>query len=55
MKIKNLEQFLKKIKELTKEYELDIEMAGILKKEFLIFDNKKERLCLSFTKKINGN
>jgi len=54
MKIPNLEQFIKKIKELAKEYELDIEGVGINNNSLIKCEGSNERLFLTFTKKENG-
>jgi len=54
MKIKNLEQFIKKVKELAKEYELDIEGVGINNDSLIKCEGSNERLFLTFIKKKNG-
>ena len=54
MEIKNLEQFIKKVKELAKEYELDIEGVGINNDSLIKCEGSNERLFLTFIKKKNG-
>jgi len=54
MKIPNLKQFIKEVKEIAKKYKLDIEGVGILNRDFLEFDNSDERMFISFIKEKNG-
>jgi len=54
MKIPNLKQFIKEVKELAKEYELEIEGVGINNDSLIKCEGSGERLFLTFTKKKNG-
>jgi len=54
IKVSNLEQFIKEVKELAKKCDLDIEGVGIIHRDFIKFDNSDERMFMSFTKKKNG-
>ena len=54
MKIPNLKQFIKEVKELAKEYELEIEGAGINNDSLIKCEGSGERLFLTFTKNKNG-
>lgn len=54
IKVSNLEQFIKKVRELAKEYELEIEGVGINNNSIIKCENSGERLFLTFTKKKNG-
>ena len=53
MKIPNLKQFIKEVKELAKKYKLDIEGVGINNDSLIKCEGKNERLFLTFIKK-NG-
>jgi hypothetical protein len=53
MKIKNLEEFIKKVRELAKKYNLEIEGAGINKDSIIKCEGSNERLFITLIKK-NG-
>ena len=54
MKIQNLKQFIKEVKELAKKYKLNIEGVGINNNSIIKCEGSNERLFLTFTKKKNG-
>lgn len=53
MEIKNLEEFIKRVRELAKEYKLNIEGVGINNNSIIKCEGSNERLFLTFIKK-NG-
>jgi len=54
IKVSNLAQFIKKVRELAKKCDLDIEGVGIIHRDFIKFDNSDERMFMSFIKEKNG-
>jgi len=54
MKIPNLKQFIKEVKELAQKYKLDIEGVGINNNSIIKCEGINERLFLTFTPKKNG-
>lgn len=51
MEIKNLKQFIEKVRELAKEYNLEIEGVGINEDSIIKCEGSNERLFLTFIKK----
>ena len=51
MEIKNLKQFIEKVRELAKEYSLEIEGIGINKDSIIKCEGSNERLFLTLIKK----
>jgi len=51
MEIKNLKQFIEKVRELAKEHNLEIEGVGINKDSIIKCEGSNERLFLTLIKK----